>query len=563
MKPAPFAYSAPASVAEVIGLLDIFEDEAKVIAGGQSLAAMLNMRLARPANLVDLRKLGSELSYIVDEGSQVRIGALTRHAQVERFAFVGAPSLLSKAAPYIGHPSIRSRGTIGGSVAHADPAAEFPAALTALGARFVLRSVDGTREVTPEEFFLSFYMTSIEATELLTEIVVPTWGPTTGTSFVEFARRCGDFAVTGTAVAAELAPDGAIAHLGIGICWGADFEEWVIYLSYLPNDLDRLDESLVLDRVRRCLGTPDFKLDVRKITHWSWEHLVAERVQVGRVFLVGDAAHRHPPMGGLGLNAAVGDVSNLCWKLKLVMSGVAEPDLLTTYAEERLPVGAYYADRSIENLRNYARLDAVLGLSQDKTPEENWAAVRRLWDNDPRHDEFRHEVKRVFASQSMEYREHNVHEGMRYASGAVIPDELGEPIPNPDPIRLYIPSTVPGTHIPHAWVERGVERLGVDQLVEPGHFLLIAGENGEDWLEAAERCADELGVPLTAVSISHLDGQWLDPRLAWVKQRQVGADGCVLVRPDRYVAWRSETSVHDCSSTLAAILGRLLGREGA
>ena len=163
----------------------------------------------------------------------------------------------------------------------------------------------------------------------------------------------------------------------------------------------------------------------------------------------------------------------------------------------------------------------------------------------------------------MEYREHNVHEGMRYASGAVIPDELGEPIPNPDPIRLYIPSTVPGTHIPHAWVERGVERLGVDQLVEPGHFLLIAGENGEDWLEAAERCADELGVPLTAVSISHLDGQWLDPRLAWVKQRQVGADGCVLVRPDRYVAWRSETSVHDCSSTLAAILGRLLGREGA
>lgn len=222
MKPAPFAYSAPASVAEVIGLLDIFEDEAKVIAGGQSLAAMLNMRLARPANLVDLRKLGSELSYIVDEGSQVRIGALTRHAQVERFAFVGAPSLLSKAAPYIGHPSIRSRGTIGGSVAHADPAAEFPAALTALGARFVLRSVDGTREVTPEEFFLSFYMTSIEATELLTEIVVPTWGPTTGTSFVEFARRCGDFAVTGTAVAAELAPDGAIAHLGIGICGAAE-----------------------------------------------------------------------------------------------------------------------------------------------------------------------------------------------------------------------------------------------------------------------------------------------------------------------------------------------------
>ena len=131
MKPAPFAYSAPASVADAIGLLDIYEDDAKVIAGGQSLAPMLNMRLARPANLIDLRKLRPELGYIADEGSQVRIGALTRHADVERFAFAGAPALLSKAAPYIGHPSIRSRGTIGGSVAHEDPAAEFPTALTA------------------------------------------------------------------------------------------------------------------------------------------------------------------------------------------------------------------------------------------------------------------------------------------------------------------------------------------------------------------------------------------------------------------------------------------------
>ena len=334
-----------------------------------------------------------------------------------------------------------------------------------------------------------------------------------------------------------------------------------MYLSYLPHDPDRLDENLVLDRVRRCLGTPDLDLEVRKISHWSWEHLVADRVQVGRVFLVGDSAHRHPPMGGLGLNAAVGDVSNLCWKLNLVTIGVAEPALLATYAEERLPVGAFYADRSIENLRNYARLDAVLGLSQDQTPEENWAAVRRLWDDDPRHDDFRHEVKKVFASQSMEYREQNVHEGVRYASTAVIPDELGEPIPNPDPIRLYIPSTVPGTHIPHAWVERGSERLGVDQLVKPGHFLLIAGENGDDWLNAAARCADELDLPLTAVSIGHLDGQWLDPRLAWVKQRQVRADGCVLVRPDRYVAWRSEGRTDDCSAMLAAVFNRLLSRK--
>lgn len=343
--------------------------------------------------------------------------------------------------------------------------------------------------------------------------------------------------------------------------WGADSEEWVMYLSYLPDDPDRLDEHRVLQRVRDSLGLPGFDPEIRKIAHWNWEHLVAERVQDGRVFLVGDSAHRHPPMGGLGLNAAVGDVANLCWKLRLVLDGAAGPALLDTYAAERLPVGAYYAKRSIENLRNYARLDAVLGVSPEKSAEENWAAVRRLWDDDPVHDDFRHEVRQVFASQSMEYREHNVHEGIRYASAAILPDDIGAPAGNPDPVRLYIPSTVPGTHLPHAFVERGRQRLAIDQLVRAGRFLLIAGEDGQAWVDAARRAAGELGVPVDAVSIGHLNGEWLDPRLSWTRQRQVGPAGCVLARPDRYTAWRSAGPADDPFGTLAAVFARLLDQD--
>lgn len=218
MKPPRFAYTDPQTLDDVLSTLAEYEGQAKVVAGGQSLAPMLNLRLARPELLVDLRHVKSALEYVREDGDVLRIGGLTRQATLERSPLEAAWALIPQAVSHIGHPPIRARGTIGGSLAHADPAAELGAALTALGGHVVLTSSSGTREVDPADLFVSFFMTSIGDAELLTEVVLPRWDGTVGTAFREFARRPGDFAVAGAGVAVTVDADGAVSRAGIGIC---------------------------------------------------------------------------------------------------------------------------------------------------------------------------------------------------------------------------------------------------------------------------------------------------------------------------------------------------------
>jgi CO/xanthine dehydrogenase FAD-binding subunit len=207
MKPAPFEYDAPASVEEALDLLARYGDEAKVLAGGQSLVPLLNFRLARPERLVDINRI-AELAFVRESDGRLRLGALTRTATLERSELVAERwPLLREAVRHSGHPQIRSRGTVGGSVAHADPAAELPVALTALGARFVVRSMRGTRTLSADELFAGFLTTTLEPDELVVEIDVPRLPPAAGTAFVEYARVHGDFALAGAAVV--LSADGA------------------------------------------------------------------------------------------------------------------------------------------------------------------------------------------------------------------------------------------------------------------------------------------------------------------------------------------------------------------
>jgi len=199
VKPTPFAYDAPRELDEALALLARHGEDAKVLAGGQSLVPLLNFRLARPARLVDVNRV-AELGYLRRRAGALRIGALTRAAALERSRVVALHwPLLREAARLVGHPQIRSRGTVGGSVAHADPAAELPAVLTALGARFHLRSARGVRTLRADELFLGFLSTALEPDELLVEIEVPPLPPRTGTAIVEHARTHGDFALGGAA----------------------------------------------------------------------------------------------------------------------------------------------------------------------------------------------------------------------------------------------------------------------------------------------------------------------------------------------------------------------------
>ena len=214
-------YEAPTTIAEAVDLLAEHEDEASVLAGGQSLIPLMALRLARPAVLVDINRL-SELSSVSVTDGRVTIGAMTREYVAEDSATVGdAVPLLAAALPLIGHEAIRSRGTIGGSLAHADPAAELPAVALALDAEFVVRGRAGERVVPAADWFEGYLATSRRPDELLTEVRFPAAGPGTGVAFLEVARRHGDFAIVGLAVSLTLA-DGVISDARLAFAGVAD-----------------------------------------------------------------------------------------------------------------------------------------------------------------------------------------------------------------------------------------------------------------------------------------------------------------------------------------------------
>jgi carbon-monoxide dehydrogenase medium subunit len=221
MKLPDFEYEAPATLAEAVGLLAEHQDEASVLAGGQSLIPLMALRLARPPVLVDINGL-SELSGVSVADGWVAVGAMTREYMAEESETVAeSVPLLAAALPLIGHEAIRSRGTIGGSLAHADPAAELPAVARALGAEFVVRSQSGERVIPAAEWFEGYLATARRPDEILVEVRFPAAGPGTGVSFQEVARRHGDFAMVGLAASLTLA-DGAVSDARLAFSGVAD-----------------------------------------------------------------------------------------------------------------------------------------------------------------------------------------------------------------------------------------------------------------------------------------------------------------------------------------------------
>lgn len=214
MKPASFEYFAPTTVADTVSLLEEHGLEAKLLAGGQSLVPLLNMRLARPAVVIDVNRVEG-LSYVREDGGALAIGAMTNQREVERSELVQRINpLLHAATRLIGHPQIRNRGTIGGSIAHADPAAELPAVALALGAQMRVAGPQGERLVDAADFFVTYLTTSLEPSEMLTEIRIPALANGAGWSIKEMTRRRGDFALAGAAVTLQM-DGGSCSHARI------------------------------------------------------------------------------------------------------------------------------------------------------------------------------------------------------------------------------------------------------------------------------------------------------------------------------------------------------------
>lgn len=220
MKPAPFAYTKAKTLKEAVTLLAKHKDDARLLAGGQSLIATLNMRLSAPDLLIDINGI-KNLNGIAKKGKYIEIGALARHAQVERSDVIAkhAP-LIALAMPHIGHPAIRNRGTFGGSIAFADPAAELPACLLALGGEIDIAGPRGKRKVKADAFFKGLFETALRPQEMIIAVRVPAADKTTRVGFAELARRHGDYAMVGLAASARGNDKGLadvrLAYFGVG-----------------------------------------------------------------------------------------------------------------------------------------------------------------------------------------------------------------------------------------------------------------------------------------------------------------------------------------------------------
>jgi carbon-monoxide dehydrogenase medium subunit len=217
VKAAPFTYHRPGDAEELLSEVSELGEDAKVLAGGQSLIPLLALRLTRFDHLIDINRVAG-LSGIEVVDGEVRVGATTRQSDVIKSTVVReALPLLPIASSNVGHFQIRNRGTIGGSIAHADPAAEYPAVSLALDATMLLRSAGGERAVPASEFFVSTFMTSAEPDEVLTEVRFPVWGDRSGFGVSEAARRSGDFAIAGAVAGVQLSEDGRIARTAVAL----------------------------------------------------------------------------------------------------------------------------------------------------------------------------------------------------------------------------------------------------------------------------------------------------------------------------------------------------------
>jgi carbon-monoxide dehydrogenase medium subunit len=279
MKPAPFRYEKPASLNEVFGLLDEHGDDARILAGGQSLLATLNMRLSAPELLIDITGLDILRGIAVEDGL-LRIGALTTHAEVKASAEVAVHApLLARTMPFIAHPAIRNRGTFGGSLAHADPAAELPACMLALDATMEITGAAGKRSVGASDFFHGLYETDLKPGEVLTAVAIPGAAAGCQSGFSEFSRRSGDFAMAGLAAHAMF-DSGVVSDVRLAFC-GVDIRPVRAAaaeraLEGKPFSAELLEEAKA--RLAEDLDPPsDLQASGKMKTHLS-------QVLLGRVF---------------------------------------------------------------------------------------------------------------------------------------------------------------------------------------------------------------------------------------------------------------------------------------
>ncbi|PHH93378.1 hypothetical protein CDD83_3691 [Cordyceps sp. RAO-2017] len=346
------------------------------------------------------------------------------------------------------------------------------------------------------------------------------------------------------------------------------WHEW-IFILFPRQDRSTAEASHddYLRHIRGLIGDDSISVTILGVSSWVVNETVAEKYSRGNAFCLGDAVHRHPPMNGLGSNTCIQDAYNLAWKVAYVEKGFASPSLLETYSTERQPVGASVvacANRSFDLQDDVWGAMGILTLE----PTACRAAMEELRAPTADGNARRKALRAALEATSHEFHALGAEMGQHYDNSAACASEETAVDPRDDCCSVldYHPSTAPGRRLPHAWINASVpdrQPISTQDLAGGQSFCLLTGIGGQAWLRAAAMVAAETGVPLNAYPIGYMQ-DWEDVYHEWARVRGVEESGCVLVRPDRFVAWRCQgvlDSETECVDVLRGVLRRILGRD--
>ena len=355
-------------------------------------------------------------------------------------------------------------------------------------------------------------------------------------------------------------PGADVGGIGMGLVrMIRPWNEWLIVWGYDINaPAPDVTPEFATQVARQLVGDPELEIELLSANTWTVNDAYAARMRSGRVFIMGDAAHRHPPSNGLGSNTSIQDAFNLSWKLAAVLRGEAGPALLDSYDAERQPVAKQIVTRANQSIGEFGPIFEALGMDGGTDVEKIQASMDARTQAGPAAEAQRAAIRDAIAFKKYEFDAHGVEMNQRYRSGAVVADGQMEPPFDLDAELHYQPTTWPGARLPHVWLHARADgsKLSTLDLCGKGRFSLLTGIGGEAWAEAAEGLDIDVHVIGPRREIEDLTGDW-------ARAREIGDTGAILVRPDHHVAWRAEEMAADPRGELRRVMDAILARGDA
>ncbi|KAH6682997.1 FAD binding domain-containing protein [Halenospora varia] len=339
------------------------------------------------------------------------------------------------------------------------------------------------------------------------------------------------------------------------------WNEWMFILFPAPGagvDFSPTPEEYH-DCIKKMVGNATIPIEILSVSKWFINEIVAEYYSNGNIFCLGDAVHRHPPLNGLGSNTCIQDAYNLAWKIAYTMKSKAGSEILDSFSLERQPVGESVISRANQGLRDHVPVWEALGM-MDPSLEARKQQFAELSEATPKGGARRQKLQTAIHGTSHEFHAVGVEMNQRYESKVVyLNDESPRPPLPEDPVLKHEITTYPGSRLPHAWLNTRLPGKQISTIDLAGHcaFSLYTGIGGEKWKIAAASTSKTLGIDIRAYSIGWKQ-DYEDVYFDWARRREISEDGCVLVRPDRFVAWRSQDMIKDPEQKLLCVLKTIL-----